>query len=168
MYTNEPLRAGVAPTRIVIGYERVIFYNETVGVRLGYAFAGEGKTPRGGLAFVPFSAEIRAAYWFGNDPFVQQRIRPFAFVNAGYGMFDVHTSAHVREDPLTGLDQGGNDLEQELDVWKRAGDAYVGLGGGALFMLSDGFGISAETSVLQVFPFGATVIQPALGARMGF
>lgn len=166
--TNEPLRLGWAPTRIVLGLDRVIFYGSSIGVRAGYAFVGEGPTLRGGNAFVPWSLAVRATHWFGDDPFAHTGLRPFVLVTAGYGMFDVETSARVREDPTQPALQGGNDLEQTLDVYKRAGDGFVGVGGGLAFALTHGIAIAAELSVLEVFPFRATVFAASAGPMLGF
>jgi hypothetical protein len=165
--TNEPLAVGISTTRAVVGYEAVLFYTSSVGVRLGYAFLGEGPTPPYGAPFIPLLAEARAVHWFGSDPFAGMGMRPYAFVDAGYSMFDIAIRAHVRED-FTGTNrQGGNDLEQTLDVYKRAGDAFVGLGAGTVLALTNGTGVSAELQVAQSFPYGATLLMPRLGLRFG-
>ncbi len=168
VYTNEPLRAGLAPTRVLIGYERVLFYDTSVGVRVGYAFLGSGRTPRGGAGFVPFSAEVHAKHWFGGDPFARPAPRFYGLLGAGFAQFDVHVKAHVREDPTRANVQGGNDLEQTLDVWKRAGDGFVVLGFGAAVPVSEAFSPFAELRGYQVFPFGATIVSGALGVSVGF
>jgi hypothetical protein len=169
IYTNEPLELGWAPTRILIGYERVLFYDTSVGAKLGYAVFGSGPTPAGGSEFFPFSAELRFAHWFGRDPFATSGLRPYVVIGGGMAMFDIHVRAHVREDVTAPMGvQGGNDLEQTLDVWKRAGDGFVLAGGGAVLELAPGFGVSSELRVLEVFPFGAAVLGGTLGARVGF
>ena len=71
-------------------------------------------------------------------------------------------------DPSNLAAQGGNDLEQTLDVYKRAGDGYVVLGAGAFYPISEGFGPNAELRVYQVFPFGATILGGSVGAKVGF
>ncbi len=64
--------------------------------------------------------------------------------------------------------QGGNDLEQTLDVWKRAGDGFVVLGFGAALPVSETWAPFAELRGYQVFPLGATVVSGALGVSAGF
>ncbi len=64
--------------------------------------------------------------------------------------------------------QGGNDLEQELDVWKRAGDGFAGLGGGTMFSWQSGRAAFVELAVHSVFPFSALVVVPSVGVVMGF
>jgi hypothetical protein len=166
--TNEPLGAGWGPTRIVAGYDRLVFYETSLGLRVGYAFAGEGPTLRGGSAFVPWSLAIRATHWFGRDPFARASVRPFVFVTAGYGMFDIRTTTRVREDPRKPAFQGGNELEQTLDVHKRAGDGFAGLGAGLAIALTPSLALGAELSLVEVFPVRATVVSASAGPMLGF
>jgi hypothetical protein len=166
--TNEPLGGGRGPTRVVLGFERLVHYNVSLGVRVGWAMTGEGPTPRGGTGFVPFSAAARATHWFGSDPFARSGLRPFAFLAAGYAMVDIETSVDVREDPTVPAYQGGNDLEQTVDLWKRAGDGFVGVGGGLAFAFNTWIAVVAEVAVLETFPFVALVIAPSAGLTLGF
>lgn len=166
--TNEPLRAGWGPTRALFGYEYLLFYNSSVGVRLGYAWRGEGRTLPRGTRFVPYSGELRFTHWLGDDPFYEPRLRPYLFLNLGYMMVDIPVTAHVREDVTRPVAQGGNDFEQELRLWKRAGDGFVGAGAGVTVPLGASWACSGELSVMQVFPFAATVVAPRVGVRHGF
>jgi hypothetical protein len=166
--TNEPLGAGIGPTRLLLGFERLLYYDTSVGVRAGWSLLGEGPTPRAGTAFLPLSVSARATHWFGDDPFARTGLRPFAFLTAGYAMFDVKTSVHVREDPNAVTYQGGNDLEQTVDLWKRAGDGFAGAGGGLAFAFGAGTAAVVEIAALEVFPYGALVIAPTAGLMLGF
>jgi hypothetical protein len=168
LYTNESLAAGTVPLRTAVGYERLISKNTLLGARFGYALLGAGPTPRGAAAFVPFSGELRATHVFGEDPLATPGFRPFAVVSAGYAQYDVELSVRVRQDLRYAVDQGGNDLEQTLAVWRRAGDGYVSAGAGVLWLLHPGFGVAGELSALQTFPFSAFVSSASLGARVGF
>jgi hypothetical protein len=166
--SNEPLGAGRGPTRVGLCFERLVYYNTSLGVRLAWAVLGAGPTPRAGTEFVPLSASARATHWFGDDPFARSGLRPFAFITAGYAMVDVKTKVHLREDPTVLAYQGGNDLEQTADLWKRAGDGFVGVGGGLAFAFSARIAAVAEITALEVFPFGALVIAPNAGVMLGF
>lgn len=165
--TNEPLGVGRGPTRVGLGYERLVHYNVSLGVRLGLAF-GQGPTAREGTAFVPFSIAARATHWFGDDPFQRRALRPYAFLTAGYAMVDVDSRVHIREDPEARVYQQGNDLEQTADLRKRAGDGFAGLGGGLSLPLGQRTAFFAELAVLQAFPFAALVIAPDAGLMVGF
>jgi hypothetical protein len=166
--TNEPVGFGPAPTRVVLGYERLLFYDTSVGLRVGWVVRGDGPTPRGGAAFVPVSVAARATHWFGSDLLAHSGLRPFGFVTGGYAMFDVSTSVRIREDPTKRAYQGGNDLEQKVDVWKRAGDGFIGVGLGLSFAFKTGTAIFVEVAALESFPFGAFIIAPAAGLSLGF
>jgi hypothetical protein len=165
--TNERPGIGRGQTRVIAGFDRLVHYDTTLGLRVGWAFA-EGPTPRSGTEFVPFSVSARVTHWLGKDPFAHDGWRPFFFVTAGYSMVDVKTVAHVREDPLAASYQGGNDLEQTVDLWKRAGDGFAGIGGGTVFSWQSGRAAFIELAVHSVFPFSALVVVPTAGVTLGF
>ncbi|HET9954559.1 MAG TPA: hypothetical protein VFQ61_08640 [Polyangiaceae bacterium] len=168
VYTNEPLAVGAVPLRFSVGYERLLDYRHSVAVRFGYAVLGSGPTARGGAAFVPYAAEMRGTHFFSADPFARAGLHPYVFLGAGYAMYDIRVRTRVREDPFAASSQGGNDLEQNLEVWKRAGDAFIDLGLGGLLLTSKRVGILGELKAAQVFPFGALVMTAQLGVQAGF
>lgn len=166
--TNEPLGGGRGQLRFVAGFERLVHYDTTLGLRVGWALWGEGPTPNEGTEFVPFSASARITHWMGKDPFAHDGWRPYAFVAAGYSMVDIRTTTFVRENPVAVSYQGGNDLEQSLEVWKRSGDGFVGVGGGTMFAWQTGRAAFFELALHGVFPFSAVVVVPSVGVAMGF
>ena len=166
--TNEPLAVGRGPTRILLGYERLVFLDTSLGVRVGWAVSGEGPTPSGGTPFMPLSISVRATHWFGDDLFTRSGLRPFAFVTGGYAMFDIESTIRVREDPTGFSGQGGNDLEQTLSLWKRAGDPFIGIGAGLAFGLTAGTAAFVEIGALDAFPFDAVIVAPSAGVMLGF
>lgn len=168
LHTNEVPGFGRGQLRVHVGFERLVHYDTTVGVRAGWAVWGEGPTPNQGTEFVPISASARITHWFGRDPFAHDGWRPYLFVSAGYSMIDIKTTTRVREDPLAPSYQGGNDLEQRLDVWRRAGDGFVAVGGGTMFSWTLGRAVFVELAVQTVFPFGAVVLVPTGGVVLGF
>ncbi|HVR21139.1 MAG TPA: hypothetical protein VMS65_15610 [Polyangiaceae bacterium] len=169
VYTNEPLVFARAPLRVELGYERVLFYDTTLTARLGYAFFGAGPEDVSATPFIPLSASLGARYFPGHDPFATRGLKGFVSASGGFSMFDLEGSVHVREDttPLLAA-QGGNDLEQTLDVWRRAGDAFVSVGTGAVLWSSPGFAFHAEVDVAQTFPHAATIGTLRVGAATGF
>jgi hypothetical protein len=168
VYTNEPPVFGRAPFRVELGYERLLFYDTTLTARLGYAFFGSGPDDASATPFIPISAAVGARYFPGHDPFATRGLKGFVSASGGFSMFDLVGSVHVREDPTAVSIQGGNDLEQTLEVWRRAGDAYVSVGTGALLWSSPGFAFSAEVDVAQAFPHAATIGTLRIGATSGF
>lgn len=167
IYTHEAPAAGPGQTRVIAGFDMLIHNDVSIGVRAAVAIAGWGPTARNGTAFFPVALSLRAAYWLGDDPFVQKRLRPFVFVTGGAGMFDVRARGHLREDPTHPALQGNNDLDQTVDVWKRAGDGFVGVGGGVMYSFTPAFAGFFEVSVLEVFPFGAVIFAPSAGLMLG-
>lgn len=166
--TNEPVGAGIGPTRILIGYDHLVSYDLTLGVRVGWALRGAGPTSPGAVGFIPVSAALRVAHWFGDDPFGRAGFRPFLFVTAGYAMFDIATTTRVREDPTKTPYQGDNDLEQELDVYKRAGDGFVGAGAGFAVLATPYLAAMLEIGALGAFPVSAFLLAPSTGVTIGF
>jgi hypothetical protein len=168
VYTNEPFVFGRAPFRVELGYERLLFYDTTLTARLGYAFYGSGPDDASATPFIPISASVGARYFPGRDPFATRGLKGFLSTSGGFSMFDLAGSVHVREDPTKPSLQGGNDLEQSLEVWRRAGDAFVSVGAGAVLWSSPGFAFSAEVDVAQAFPHAATIGTLRVGATSGF
>lgn len=167
--TNEPPAGAIGNTRVVASFERLVHFDTTIGARVGFAFAGWGPTSPNGTTFFPLSIALRAAHWFGQDPFGPGGgLRPYVFLTAGAAMFDLQARGHVREDPEHVALQGDNDLEQNLDVWRRAGDGFVGAGAGLAIPFRGRMAAFGELGVVEVFPFGAVVFTPAAGMMMGF
>lgn len=167
VYSDEGLASGWAQARVLVSYERLLFYNTSLAARFGYAFAGSGPTLPGAREYVPYSAEIVARYWLGDDPFARHRLRSYVLLGAGLGELDVAFDAHVREDPNAPYTQSGNDLEQELEAWRRAGDGFVSLGVGATYSVSDALAPVIELSASQTFPYGALVVSGNIGIKVG-
>jgi hypothetical protein len=165
---NDGLGAGLGPTRIVVSYERLVFYDISLGLRLGWAVRGALPSSPGGAAFVPFSAAARVSYWFGADPFARAGFRPTLFATGGYGMFDLESEVEVREDPTKPPRQEENDLEQTLDVHERAGDGFVGVGLGLHYAIIPRVAVGLEVAGLATFPIGAFIVAPNAGLAVGF
>jgi hypothetical protein len=166
VYTNEPLVPARGPLNVEVGYERLVFYETTVGARVGYTFFGKGPPALG--EFFPLSGEVSVTRFLDHDPFRRSGITAFVKLAGGFSMVDLRGSLHVREDLTRPLTQGGNDLDQRVDLWKRAGDGYISAGGGATFRTSQNFGLRVEVGVAQTFPYPATLVKGAVGAEVGF
>jgi hypothetical protein len=168
VYTNEPLALMRAPLRVTLGYERLIAYDTTVGARFGYAFFGAAPDDAGAGPFVPWSAELRARHFLAHDPFALQGLSGYLSFAAGFAMFDLAGSVRVREDTNAPANQGGNPLEQTLELWRRAGDGFVSAGVGAALWAGPGLLVRAEISAAGTFPYSAFILTPSLGAELGF
>ena len=112
--------------RVLIGYDRLLGEQVTLGTRLGLAFLG---TPErtDGKKFIPFHAEVRGAYWFSHDPFAGKGVRPYLFANAGLAQTSARLSTEV-VDQTTGA--------TKLDVYKTSGPGFAGAGIGVQYAVS--------------------------------
>lgn len=187
----------LATTRLMLSYDRALSRNITLGLRLGYAFRGGPPSGRevvydesGAIAeeidpgspFLPFHAEARGTYWFGTDTRAHA-IRPYAHLGGGLAQVDAKVEIPVRDcgafaDPgssdYEACAQGDDDLDVgdiprvKVDAWKKAGLTFVTAGGGAVYYLVDEIGLQLNLNLMVTLPSTALVLQPSLGAVMGF
>jgi hypothetical protein len=157
-----------ATTRLLIGYDRVLFTNISLGVRLGYAFGG-GPSEPGGAAFVPFHAELRGSYWFA--PLEIGKIRPYAALGAGLAQVDSSVTTQVVDRNPQGLipvNGAGEPTASRVTVWKKTGTTFASVGGGAMYPLSDKGGITAELKGTFLFPSTGLSVSLQAGYTHGF
>ena len=124
---------GFATFRLMIGYDRLFIHRLLLGGRIGYAFGGEPGVP-GGDGFMPFHAELKAQYYFGDAPFSRNGIRPYAA--AAVGLAEVDSSVNVE----FFYDQAGYQMGEKgsFQVWRKAGTGFGALSGGAAYPLGPG------------------------------
>jgi hypothetical protein len=124
---------GLATFRLMIGYDRLLIQRLLLGGRVGYAFGGEPSVPRGD-GFMPFHAELKAQYYFGEAPFSRPSFRPYAA--AAVGLAEVDASVNV--DYF--VDQAGYQAGDKgsFQVWRKAGTGFGALSGGAAYPLGPG------------------------------
>jgi hypothetical protein len=160
-------RVGFATTRIQASWDRVVAGSLTAAFRIGYAI--HGRSPSAvAEAFLPIQAEARASYWFAPEPFNRTSARPFVFAGLGVAQVDVRVTTQVRENVDVASTQGGNDINQHLDVWKRSGRSYATIGGGLVYATSAGRGIATDLKVMQMFPARSLVLALEVGYVVGF
>jgi len=157
-----------ATTRLLIGYDRVLFPNISVGVRLGYAIGG-GPAEPGGASFVPFHAEVRGTYWFA--PLEIGKFRPFAMLGGGLAQVDSSVSTEVVDQGPQGqipVDEQGQPRASRVTVWKKTGTTFASLGAGAMYPLNDHGGITAELKGTFLFPSSGMSVSLQAGYVHGF
>jgi hypothetical protein len=167
IYTGagDQLKGGVgfATKRVLFGYERVLGDNLTLGARLGFAFGGSPKATNGtGTSFLPFHAEARASYWFGEAPFARDGLRGYAGLAAGLGEVDGHVTVEYY------VDQAGYqaNAKGKLDAWRKTGNVLVGLHGGVAYAFTKQQQLFLELRLLQLL--GATALGGAINVGYGF
>jgi hypothetical protein len=174
------IQTGVAfsTVRIMAGYDRTLGANFQVGVRLGFAFLG-GPKPEGGNAFLPFHGEVRGSYWFGQNPFAKVGLRPFVFLGVGMAQVDSKVQIPVTEDPAlcngprcevfsNNVPVQQNPTNQKLDAWHKAGQQFVGLGGGVMYAVTPKAGIVGALKYMQMFPTAGSIISPEISGAFAF
>jgi hypothetical protein len=155
---------GFATRRVLIGYDRVLGENITLGAKLGFAFGGSPKATTGnGTAFLPLHAELRASYWFGKAPFASDGLRGYAGAAFGVGEVD----AHVTVEYFAANDDGSNTgAKGKLDAWRKTGNTIAGLHGGLAYGFSKQHQLFLELRVLQML--GATAIGGAVNVGYAY
>ncbi|MDI1443493.1 hypothetical protein [Polyangium sp. 6x1] len=162
----------IATTRMLLGFDRVVFENLSLGLRLGWVLRGGGPRPSGAEApeFLPFHGEIRAGYTFGARPFARPGLRGSVFVTAGIAQFDTEYRVVVEEDttkppPASQLD---NPPSQTLSAYRKSGTGFVGLGVAATYAISPSLGVSAALRFTKPFPSTGTLLSPELSFFYAF
>lgn len=162
--------------RVLVGIDRLIADNFTVGARLGYAFNGGPETDSG-TAFLPLHAEARIAYWLGDKPLSKKGIRPYFFLAGGMAQVDAKIPVDIKEDHAARNDVDNEDYvnwnhdypdSQKLDAWKKMGQGFLGVGGGVMYATQSNQGFFVDIKLMQMLPTSGTVIAPEIGYTIGF
>jgi hypothetical protein len=150
---------GLATTRVLAGYDRVIAANWTAGARVGYAFGGGPQAP-GGAAFLPAHAEARGAYWFGQTPFARDGVRPFVQVSGGLAQIDTEIDVKTFDNQQAFQ----TEKRTSLNAWRKSGTGFASVGGGVAYALASRHVLVAELRLMQMLGLSAT----AIGFNVGY
>jgi hypothetical protein len=61
-----------------------------------------------------------------------------------------------------------NPPAQTVSAWRKAGQSFIGFGGGIVYAISAKGGPMFDVKISQMFPTTGTVISPELGYVFGF
>jgi hypothetical protein len=180
----------MATTRFMLSLDRLITPHIMAGVRLGYAIRGGppakrqveydgdesfSKVLNEGKAFLPFHAEVRGSYWFGQNALSKRGFRPYVHAGGGLAQVDAKVVVNTHEecskrvpaanpacgtpDPRTG--------DYSADAWKKLGQGFITIGGGLGYAFTSK--MMAQVNVNAMYMLGASglVLQPSLGVAMG-
>ena len=154
---------GVSTSRLLLGFDRLVSSNFSVGARLGFAFGG-GPTTFSGAKFLPLHAELRGNYWFGTDPFASSGVRPYVGVSVGLAELDGHVSVeYYKDEPGYNSNSRGT-----LDAWRRTGKTFAGLGFGMMIPVAGSSGIVPEVRVMEMLGAASLAFNATLGYAYGF
>jgi hypothetical protein len=180
---GDNINTGVALStmRIMLGYDRVLGDNFTLGARLGFAFNGASD---GGASFLPVHAEGRFGFWPGKTPFVGSGVRPFFMLSGGAAQVDTKVDVQVLEDGAAcGASKPGSSkspcltpskdgvLEprvQTLTVYKQAGLGFASLSFGVQFAPTAAVALFLAVRGNVTFPVVTGVLSPEGGLSLGF
>ena len=181
----------VATTRFLASGDFALSERIMLGARLGYAIGGGPSTidaENNEIKFLPFHAELRGSFWFNKTP--RKGIHPYVHVGGGMAQVDAKLPVTVRDcstfqafpnnpdgsrpydncagglDPIPG---GLLDTAEplELDAYKKLGQGFAALGGGAVYGLSENLGIQLNLNIMFMLPTTGQVIEPSLGLIYG-
>lgn len=147
---------GRATSRVLVGFDRLLGSNVSLGARVGFAFGGA--PPRASAKFLPLHGELRLNYWFGTEPFASSGLRPYVSLSGGVAQMDSRVTVEYYD--LQGK-------KTSLDAWRKTGKGFAGLGFGMMIPIG-GSGIIPELRALRLFGDGGTAFDVALGYAYGF
>lgn len=152
-----------ATTRVLLGLDYAVSDGLSVGGSVGWGTRG-GPAPEGGTAFVPWSGELRLAYWFlGKRALPTEGFGAYGVLAGGLAQVDAKLNTNI-EDSVDGA--------MRVAVWRKFGRQYGSLGLGAFLPLGDnasGGAIRAEVRWMLMFPDQlGSVISPTLAYAYGF
>jgi hypothetical protein len=162
-----------ATTRVLVSADYAFTAQLTAGLRLGYALGGGPPAGRSvqydsdetvsavvdpGLKFLPLHLEARFAYWFGDDALAKTGLRPYVHGGGGLAQVDAKIVAYVEDKNGVG----------KVDAWKKLGRAFITLGGGVVYAFTPTLGAQVNLNGMYLISASGLVLEPSLGALMGF
>lgn len=150
---------GLATRRLLLGYERLVTENITLGVKLGFAFSGRPTAKKGdSSSFFPVHAELRGSYWFGDAPLSSTGLRGYVGAAAGMAEVDGRVSVEYFKDEA-GYQTG---KVGKLDAWRKTGKVMLGLHGGFGYAFAPEHAVLLELRLVQML--GDSAFGGAIGA----
>ncbi|MBI2390981.1 MAG: hypothetical protein HYV09_15425 [Deltaproteobacteria bacterium] len=167
----------LATTRVFIGGDYFVTPSITVGARVGYAFRGGNPTEN--AKFLPFHAEARLQYFFGQPK--TSGARPFAMLSGGLAEFDalvpnivaVPNSGARADDPAacaaatTPEEQGRACRITGIDAYRLAGQSFIAPGGGVWIHLGPSFALNVAGKILLPLPTFSPGLALEVGGKFG-
>lgn len=167
--------------RLLLSLDYALTANLTAGLRVGYAFGGGppagkyvqyerqgentnryGRVVEEGTDFLPFHFELRAAYFFGQEPLNELGLHPYVHVGGGAAQVDARAVAKVRDDFKVGPPTPDDEIG-EIDAWKKLGQGFVTIGGGASYAISSTLSLQLNLNAMLLFSASGLNLQPSFG-----
>lgn len=172
---------GLSTLRLMLGYDRVLVDNLTLGARVGFAFNGASD---GGASFLPVHLEGRLGLWPGHAPFARSGVRPFFMLSGGLAQIDTKVKVQLLEDGracgaphpadtttlCTRMSADGviEPRQQTVSVYKQAGLGFASLMFGLQFAPTARVALHLGVRGSVTFPVVTGVFSPEGGLSIGF
>ncbi len=154
-----------ATIRLLLSFDYALAANMMIGGRIGLAvngFSGDAyKDDHGGLA--PIHAEARFTYFFKKTALEEKGVAFYGFGALGASRFEggIDTNVTVNGEPT----------RRKVTAYEISGPAFVSVGGGIRYGLSENLGLMLAPLKLNIAfgsgPVGVT-LQPELAFQVGF
>jgi hypothetical protein len=169
----------LATKRLLASFDYAINSNIMIGGRIGFAFGGGPKsynysavnatlgTIKEGKAFFPVHIEPRVTYHFVS--LGKPGLHPYIHLGGGIAQVDAQMKVQVcgTKSCFSDVDNKQKSV-RDVVVWKRVGTGFVDVGGGVLLPIGKSFGAQVNVNLMYMLPDSGIVIEPSLGAVMGF
>jgi hypothetical protein len=180
---GDKISTGIAPAtmRVMLGYDRVLHPNLTLGARVGFAFDGASG---GKASFLPVHLEARFGVWPGHGPFAGTGVRPFFMFSGGLAQVDAKVKVQVLEDgtkcgalnpqdpssPCTVLNTNGvpEARSQTLTVFRQDGLGFAAVAFGVQFVPSTRVALHLAVRGSVELPSIGAILSPEGGIEVGF
>jgi hypothetical protein len=153
---------GLADLRFLLGYDRVLGQNFTLGVRVGVAIL-QSPAVTGTQAPLPVHAEARVGYYFGDAPFMNRGFRPYVTLATGLAEIDSKVSVVYYKDHA-GYQ---NNQSGTLDAWRKTGSWFVAANAGLSYPFGS-FAVNLDVRMSFLFPYIGFAPAAILGLGYGF
>jgi hypothetical protein len=150
----------LATTRFLVGIDFLLGQNLTFGARAGYGV--NVQVPANGV-----HGEVRLAYWIGKEPFKQKGLRPYLVAMGGYANMDAKLNVPIAESGATVGKNAGVPPNQTLQVWRKSGPGFAGLGGGLMIPTGPAGGVLIEVKFEALFGNSGFALSPTVGYAIG-
>jgi hypothetical protein len=162
-------------SRLLLGYDFALTQNILLGARLGLAFGGgpqrvdqDPLSTKTYPAFMPFHAELRGAYWFG-DGVRSSSFRPYVQLSGGAAQVDAGLDTEVI-DLSAGRSCSDATVSCRVSVkaWRKTGTVFLSGGLGSMIAFSKSAGVVLEARYMHMLPASGSVLGAGAGVLLGF
>jgi hypothetical protein len=159
----------VATTRVTLASNFRLWESVSGGIRMGYAFAGQGPQPDGGKKFLGLQAELQAAYWLSGKALSSKNTG--TFLEASFGMAEIDAKSRVTIQENTAVPPPSSQLDnpsaQALDAYKKGGAGFAGVGAGLFLPFARASALLADLRFSALFPSSGLAISLGVSGAFG-